>query len=158
MILICSNCNELKEYYDINLNKDFHPYNVGNCDVCNENVFEVDELIAPTIIELNKRGWTTKFCCSGHLGEEFLHTYILFEYVPNSAPALFYKDGNSIRVKNPARELSGIEGYDELVMVNRRLYQWALNLPKREEVLKNYGNKRLTFEICEGEWIGKRRG
>ena len=32
----------------------------------NAPVFEVDECIAPAIAELNKRGYTTVFCCSGH--------------------------------------------------------------------------------------------
>lgn len=32
-----------------------------------DNVFEVDEDIADTISILNKRGYYTKFCCSGHI-------------------------------------------------------------------------------------------
>lgn len=31
-----------------------------------ENGFEVDDLIAPAISILNKKGYRTAFCCSGH--------------------------------------------------------------------------------------------
>ncbi|MBP3238663.1 MAG: hypothetical protein J6M24_06260 [Lachnospiraceae bacterium] len=40
------------------------------------NSFECDELIAPVICILNKKGYTTEHCCSGHLFnevEEIIH-------------------------------------------------------------------------------------
>ena len=136
MILICEGCKELKEYYSIDLNKKFHPYHVGSCPTCKGNVFEVDELIAPTIIELNRKGWTTEFCCSGHLGEPIIATYIKFTHFPNVVlPVGFYRDKDCIRVKENSVKLEGLKGYDKLTIINRRLYRWALSLPKREVVL-----------------------
>lgn len=39
----------------------------GNDDVFDtDNYFECDDLIAPAISLLNKKGYKTKFCCSGH--------------------------------------------------------------------------------------------
>lgn len=137
MRLLCEGCNELKEYYRLDLNEEFHPYRVGNCPTCGSNVFEVDELIAYTIIELNKKGWTTQFCCSGHMEEKIIATYIKFKHMPESCPLGFYIDKDCIRVKNNVRNLEGLKGYDELVFINRRLYHWALKLPKREEVVVN---------------------
>ena len=32
-----------------------------------ENGFEVDDLVAPAISILNKKGYRTAFCCSGHV-------------------------------------------------------------------------------------------
>lgn len=37
---------------------------VPNSDI--NDYFEVDELIAPVISILNKKGYYTSFCCSGH--------------------------------------------------------------------------------------------
>lgn len=37
------------------------------------NVFEVDEDIADTILILNKKGYYTKFCCSGHVKDPRIH-------------------------------------------------------------------------------------
>lgn len=38
-----------------------------------DNVFEVDEDIAEAISILNKKGYYTKFCCSGHVKEPRLY-------------------------------------------------------------------------------------
>lgn len=39
-----------------------------------EDVFEVDPLIAETVITLNKKGYRTTFCCQGHEKNE-IHKY-----------------------------------------------------------------------------------
>ncbi len=68
-----------------------------------EGMFEVDELIAPVIARLNKRGYQTKYSCSGHHysdkvlingieGYQFygymenMEAYILFEKVYDFPP------------------------------------------------------------------------
>lgn len=143
MILLCGECNELKDYHAINLHETFHPYNVGTCYKCEGNVFEVDELIAPTIIELNKKGWATQFCCSGHLDDYCVATYIKFKNLPETVPTGFYIDGDCIRVNSFKRKrLTGIEGFNELVRLNRNMYKWALRLPVREG--DSNGNKRFV--------------
>ncbi len=38
-----------------------------------DNVFEVDENIAETISILNKKGYHTKYCCSGHIKDPRLY-------------------------------------------------------------------------------------
>lgn len=127
----------MKEYYDLELEEKFHPYHVGDCPTCRSVVFEVDELIAQTIIELSKKGWTTQFCCSGHLGEERICTYIKFIHMPDTMPLGFFKDGDCIRVIRNREKLEGLKGFDRLVSINRRLYHWATQLPNREEVFVN---------------------
>ena len=46
--------------------KDFSIIAGSNIDEYLEDCFECDDMIAPVISELNKKGYTTKFCCSGH--------------------------------------------------------------------------------------------
>ena len=36
----------------------------------NDDIFEVDEAIAESIVLLNKKGYKTLFCCSGHNDKE----------------------------------------------------------------------------------------
>ena len=38
-----------------------------------DNIFEVDEDIAETISVLNKKGYYTKYCCSGHVTDPRLY-------------------------------------------------------------------------------------
>lgn len=44
----------------------FEYYSGSNIDHFLDDCFEVDEAIAPVIRELNLKGYTTMFCCSGH--------------------------------------------------------------------------------------------
>lgn len=46
--------------------KTFEIWADSNIDGFENEHFEVDELIAPVIRELTLKGYTTKFCCSGH--------------------------------------------------------------------------------------------
>lgn len=50
---------------------------------CPGKIIEVDELMLPIIIELNKKGYNTDFCCSGHMYEadNFSSPYISFSAI-----------------------------------------------------------------------------
>jgi len=58
---------------DLLKNKNLHIY----------DCFEVDDMIAPVISKLNKKGYYTLYCCSGHDDCDST-TYISFE--PNAIP------------------------------------------------------------------------
>jgi hypothetical protein len=45
---------------------------------CKGRVADIDESIAPAIIELNTRGYETQFSCSGHFNRVHLDNYIAF--------------------------------------------------------------------------------
>jgi len=46
---------------------------------CYGDVVEIDELFVPVIIELNKKGYRTQYCCSSHYTEIHPDSYINFE-------------------------------------------------------------------------------
>lgn len=50
---------------------------------------EIDELIAPTIQVLNRKGYTTRFCCSGHPENDWL-------YRDSGEEAGYHKSANSL--------------------------------------------------------------
>lgn len=137
MSLMCTGCFEVKKFYEVipYEGKPYHPYKVGACE-CGGNVCEVDELILPTIIELNRKGWTTKFCCSGHMNEGHICTYIYFEELPPNLPTGFEVRSHSdtaIYYKMDRVNLRGLEGFERLLRINRNLYSWATRLPERIE-------------------------
>ena len=133
MGLMCTGCYEKKDYFKIEATVPYHTYRVGKCD-CLGEVVEIDDLCIDAIILLNKKGWTTKFCCSGHLDEGLTATYIYFEHMPNSIPMGFKRDNdkNVIRAKNIHKELTGLKGYYALLELNKKLYRWANYLPERK--------------------------
>ena len=69
-------------------------YRKAKCESCKSEMFHCDEWIAPTISILNKKGYKTAYCCSGHpvsegdkrkadynCEAEFFGTYIVFQNV-----------------------------------------------------------------------------
>ena len=85
-ILMCPCCYKVyrKELVDLSWNRcpDIE------CDSCDAEMFEIDELMIEPIRILNKKGYTTRFCCSGHVYESFKSSYISFHHLIdlNSAP------------------------------------------------------------------------
>lgn len=112
---------------------------------CYGEVFEVDELMLPTIIELNKKGYITEFCCSGHWAESFAAPYIKFQslmdyekqYLQNSLPEpwFFEEDDIIIRVspKYFVNSDNPIKKFEQICYVNKILFEWAYNLKDYED-------------------------
>lgn len=65
-------CLECYEIYNMSL-----PYCLKETCNCGQ-VIEVDELMLPTIMILNQKGYCTEFCCSGHAYQGYCSPYILF--------------------------------------------------------------------------------
>lgn len=102
---------------------------------CHGQVVKIDELILPTIIELNKKGYITEFCCSGHSYEEkYTNTYISFasEVVPLKLPEGFAveKINNKIciRKKYYSDTVPKSERFQEIIKTNLELLKWANSL------------------------------
>lgn len=56
-----------------------------------QNYFEIDDMIAPIISALNRKGYLTTHCCSGHNIDGHTNTYITFreEATPRALPPNF---------------------------------------------------------------------
>ncbi len=125
------------EYFNPRLLKSFDNGYTYHCpiDDCGGDVVEIDELIAPTIVMLNQKGYITKYCCSGHFYKEnpVLNTYIYFEdYVelPMELPYGFELERDHTIRKWYRLESSECQTpYDFVVKTNRDLYQWTKTLP-----------------------------
>lgn len=140
-IVVCPSCEKIMErgYYRFSKRC---PY----CGCESEPVI-IDEFLAPTIILLNKKGYKTRTCCSGHICSS--NGYIEFESHDlldsviefSKGKYNFYRfDGYDefvIRWKITDYNTSIIKSMDDLIGVSKLLYRWAKNLPDlKKDVLK----------------------
>ena len=78
---ICTACGKI---YDTELLVRNYDYDANACvyhcpDIgCGGSCVPCDDLIMPSIYELNRKGFPTYFSCSGHYGERVNATYIVF--------------------------------------------------------------------------------
>lgn len=136
MMYVCMECYEL--YNGVALNKrDFEIYDESKCPRlnCDGMVVEIDELIAPTIIILNQKGYMTEFCCSGHwYNKSTFKPYIKFvdkENTPEMIPDGWDFEGNCvIRYTDQTKFKSTIDQFSCVATLNQRILQWAIDLPK----------------------------
>lgn len=133
---ICMECFET--YNGMALNRrDYEIYDECKCPKlnCGGTVVEIDELIAPTIIILNQKGYMTEFCCSGHWYKTSFKPYIKFvdkENTPKVLPAGWeYEDQIVIRFK-AKKFASLLEQYRLVMDLNVQLLEWANGLPHND--------------------------
>jgi hypothetical protein len=98
-------------------------------------LLEIDELIAPTIILLNKKGFITKYCCSGHWYEDLLQIYISFDKdikISKSPPEGFELKDNVLSYTNTDK-LKMMKKYNLIIKMNKILYKWAKELQSEKQ-------------------------
>ena len=71
-MLLCLNCYKIYNQKTIK-------NNMCKIKECYGDVVEIDELFVPVIAELNRKGYRTRYCCSGHYTKDSIITYIMFE-------------------------------------------------------------------------------
>lgn len=113
---------------------------------CGTYKVEIDHYIYPAIYELNRKGYKTTSCCSGHENESHLSTYISFtediqedvtsEYFQFDSYNYrgFHEKRNCIRVKSDIVKKFKKKRTNkaELVQsINKALYMWAQSLPAK---------------------------
>lgn len=92
MSLLCLHCYEI---YDTNIqlhkseyehNNEKHTWTFCPKSSCHGRVVEIDELMLPIIKTLNQKGYTTAYCCSGHIWSNKPNCYISFDTEIRSLP------------------------------------------------------------------------
>ena len=118
--------------------------------------FLVDDIIALPIQVLNRKGYFTQFCCSGHPFPDCYQTDPPQDDLYNHDAYIVFREGVSVPMLplgfdvdagDENRAFKGLcirsKEYDytkeyhtmhEVLDLMEQLYQWALDLPKREEV------------------------
>lgn len=110
---------------------------------CTGQVIDVDELMLPIIIELNKKGYYTEYCCAGHYYDKAPNSYIRFEEgieLPLLPSGYEYECSNPITIRNDFSQY--VDGeicyldhdkYFEIINNNAsQLLDWANALPINE--------------------------
>ena len=127
---LCLDCFKI---YDGDLLK--YPYCPDlNCNSCDQQLVEIDELMIYPIIKLNQLGYYTRFCCSGHAYNDCLSTYIMFDsdYMPDTIPEDWVKDESCIRYRLPDDKkwysTSAKERQANIFRAMEKLYDWCDNL------------------------------
>lgn len=147
-MLVCLDCYELfdKERVKFDYYDDWNYCPKLNCS---GDLVEIDELFVPVIIELNKKGYITEFCCSGHIHEGhcgLVQSYIKFygyeiinDYIKENIDKLKdynleYNDkDNSVSIR---RRFDDKKSMNELLIDicdnAKQITKWAKKLPKLE--------------------------
>lgn len=136
-MLVCTKCFEIynknyikkpfkqKDYWCPKLN-------------CIGQINEIDELIYETIKILNKKGYKTEYCCSGHLYDEPIGTYITFDkkvMIP-SLPTGFRFEYNS----NTIRKI--LDNYK-----NKNISEKFTYIKETHEELLNWAEKLSNYSL-----------
>lgn len=76
--LMCTNCYEVTE---LDIERQKAKYDYGKCNNCKcGNNVHIDDKMIDLIVDLNKKGYETQFCCEGHIDNSVsLHTYIIIK-------------------------------------------------------------------------------
>lgn len=129
---------------------DYAIFNMETLNFESSDFVEIDDLMALPIILLNKLGYKTKYCCSGHDFEFDCHGYILFEeeifkdenimnmYIPyldmqlKDVPFIEIENNNTIRYK-PEKpfQSDAIEIYHQVLEFNEFILKFVSLLPDK---------------------------
>lgn len=127
------------------------------------SLFEVDEFIAPIISILNKKGYYTRYCCSGHYIDDEMgdygcsnnDCYIMFvnngdmKYMKSLPEGFVLEEDNnyfdSFVIRKQYKN-NDMNRYVEIMDTMKELYEWALKIPKREENFLKELNKRVDIK------------
>lgn len=150
---ICTSC--LREYCADGLNLKLNGTEYGSGSRCPSidcrgynTVVEVDDIILPVILELNKKGYITTFCCGGHHYEDNANTYISFDLntIPKTHPKDFIVEnekyyilnkwnwiGNQMCFRKWYKDIPKENLHKELLQTSIDLLDWIKELPYFKE-------------------------
>ena len=110
---------------------------------------EIDSKLAFQISILNKKGYKTKFCCSGHALDEWVSSYIYFEDKIDSCPEDWYIDDDGYIIRGNRNrdwiELDFITRENILTNYNGNLLKWVLELEPKENIKVYYVSELMDI-------------
>ena len=110
---------------------------------------EIDSKLAFQISILNKKGYKTKFCCSGHALDEWVSSYIYFEDKIDSCPEDWYIDDDGYIIRGNRNrdwiELDFITRENILTNYNANLLKWVLELEPKENIKVYYVSELMDI-------------
>ena len=155
---ICLNCYEV---YDNHLKFNHtSEYNFCPKTSCDGDVIEVDELFIPVITELNKKGYDTTNCCSGHSYESYINSYIGFEdYVelPSLPEGYMYDRDLHPQVDWDKHDRKGMDcirkvfdNSEDKIELSKSIYQNAINMLEWVKGLPDFNENVLEeeYDFC----------
>lgn len=148
MLAMCTKCYKVYRESELEPNYSFYQIALCNSKKCRGSVCEVDDLILPAISMLNKKGYHTNYCCSGHLyGDQgYIRFYVYFKEgcMPDNLPEIFkvctdsFSEKLVIRYKDDKFTSGiGLERYKQILDINLAFYEWVNKLPKKELIRLN---------------------
>ena len=99
------------------------------CSSMDTQLFEIDDMMVKPIRILNQKNYFTKYCCSGHLYDEYFSAYITFDkgMSPEGAPKGWERDGeDTIRYTKGTKKVTSLNYIIDLI-------KWCEELPENEE-------------------------
>ena len=94
------------------------------CNCGHAPLVEIDELMVHAMRTLNRKGYTTRFCCSGgHKWKQSQRAYVMFEFghMPDTLPEGWEIDKNYSLC---------IESYEKMIPAISALDEWCEKLPE----------------------------
>lgn len=129
-----------------------------------DDYFECDELLAPTIYNLNSKGYITKNCCSGHIYPEkqkradggisyiYDNLYIDFdkkyEFDKDIFPSFAWMDGTTLRADIETMTDIFEERRDIILRYCDEIWKWSVKLPNINNQ-KDKASKGMILKILE---------
>jgi hypothetical protein len=120
-------------------------------------VAEVDDLFMPIIISLNKKGFFTDYCCSGHYYEHpesyiTFHTRYDFEQIGIPEGYILSKASNSIRREFIQSSLNDPDAHRAILLNALSVLKWTEELPdlRGEERSQDDWQERKSCYPCSG--------
>ena len=125
-MLICDECNNYK----------------NDC-ICTgirphfQHLVEIDDRLVDIILMLNKKGYSTRFCCQGHVNDFMLQLHIMFwkdhkfKVIPDGFKFITNDSVNELLCLIKAKDWNKLTHDERLLIIDERinaLIEWAYQL------------------------------
>lgn len=115
------------------------------------DIFEVDELMADSIILLNKKGYKTEYCCQGHYSSQIHKIKCNSDDIEKIIKTNNLKDYDLVKKDN--KSLLYFADIDTRIYINFKSAYLFDNLPKGFNKTKKWDDNRKEWVIDESKSV-----